>query len=670
MGRHQTNKKQSLNEDLNFRFSTPAPSQQLQQQQRPRSNSYNRRNNASHQTRSTPQDRTSARRKANSAMFYLHNSADHVFFLTRQNSNKLSNTGAQHSFTGSDNPVAWEAVRIVKEIVPLQTKTTTRMSFCPICLDDFSCARITKCGHAFCLPCILHHVHSSTNPNHHVKCPCCSIPILINDLRPVQFESKIQPQLQEPIRLIKLHREKSCPTPYLPMPGFDKHSSPNAIPCMGEPDESYSRFNYIDPMMYQALLEANQDELKRYEVLVLSSKEGNNGLEHFFVQMSLERLDKEIKQAKAEFVEEMRLKETFKDPIKGFYQLQPSNKELLSIVEPSHDNNHPSTIHSHQKQLAGSAFLNESTTFQFYQAEDGQLIFLNGFNMTCLLSDFSRTDKKPARDNTNSHSTATQHNNNFPLPDSIRGRILEMERKNLTPELRKRLSFLSHLPLLTDITFVELDMNHLLTDYTKQKFKHELTKRRKRRQSKVKAEKRADRAAQKEETERINERRARLQLIDPDDDFFHSTAVDVEDSISPQDFNVPLTGSSQDRTIPNRIPSSPPGGMSFSEACRRDDQIIVTTSLDAFPTLDSAFSTLASEPVSGADASNSPEPRYSASSTNTGSFSDMALDKVTTGIRDMSHSPRREGKNNRKKSKGGKQRLLFSTGGQRPLGYY
>ena len=36
------------------------------------------------------------------------------------------------------------------------------------------------------------------------------------------------------------------------------------------------------------------------------------------------------------------------------------------------------------------------------------------------------------------HFQHNNHNNNFPLPDTIQGRIVEIERKNLTPELRKR----------------------------------------------------------------------------------------------------------------------------------------------------------------------------------------------------------------------------------------
>ena len=56
-----------------------------------------------------------------------------------------------------------------------------------------------------------------------------------------------------------------------------------------------------------------------------------------------------------------------------------------------------------------------------------------------------------------------------PFPDFIEGRILEIENVHVTHEVRKRMPFLSHIPLYSDVVFVELDLNHILTEETRRK---------------------------------------------------------------------------------------------------------------------------------------------------------------------------------------------------------
>lgn len=48
--------------------------------------------------------------------------------------------------------------------------------------------------------------------------------------------------------------------------------------------------------------------------------------------------------------------------------------------------------------------------------------------------------------------------------------VLEVETVKLTPELRKRLPFLGHLPIHCDISFLEVDMTGLVSEATAKKF--------------------------------------------------------------------------------------------------------------------------------------------------------------------------------------------------------
>ncbi|CAJ1942946.1 unnamed protein product [Cylindrotheca closterium] len=658
MGRQQNNSSnnrgQSAQNLLGFHFSTPAPSQQPERNRNRNFQNYNNRRKQNNAYKPSAQDRTSCRRKANTAMFYLHSSSEHQFCLTRQAHSKLSK--GKYSFEGSDSPVSWESVRIVKQMLALSSNKVDEEPSCPICLCEFVSARITKCGHCFCLSCLLHHVHanSAAQSNHQVRCPCCAIPIHLEDLKPVMLENVVAPEVQQSITLVKLHREKTCSAPYIPIPGYSKHSHPSCVPCIGDADEKFSRFNYVDSSVYLSLLYQNRTEVEE-EAKSLPQ----NCLDQVFVQMALEMVLKDIQTAEIEAPTEVTFQQDMVKPTSGFYQQLLPDPLLASTHRCSSIGNEKEASENVEMQLAGgkpkrnkleryagSLYMDEASTLEYYQAEDGQLVFLCGFNMNCLLADFRRGRPEVSGEELR-----------FPLPDRIKGRVLEIDRKNMTPELQKRLPFLSHLPLYVDFMFVELDLNHILTEQAKQKFKNEFANRRKRRQSKVKAEKKADKAKEREEMQRINERRSRFQTIDPGDDFFQPY-VPEEFNLGAADFDATLGGDGS-RDI---LGASPPLSASpriqaplqnqelnFMAAAR--DNGLVVSSTEAFPTLCSVTSI----PSSG---SNPAPPSWGG-----------AKPLQRQGFPALS-SPVKKTPGGKKKGKGGgKGQLLFSTGGQRGTGY-
>ena len=183
-----------------------------------------------------------------------------------------------------------------------------------------------------------------------------------------------------------------------------------------------------------------------------------------------------------------------------------------------------------------------------------------------------------------------------PLPDFLEGRVLCKESVHLTEEIRKRMPFLSHIPLFTDIVFVELDLYNILSEETRRKFKNEFAKRRKKRQSKVQAEKRADHLAQKKDQDIIKARKARLQTVDPDDEFFHAMVAvserDPEPAVENTNVGPILAGESlsssnaitRDATQNTEESSrfSSLSNISFSQVAQRERAI------EAFPSLSSS----------------------------------------------------------------------------------
>jgi hypothetical protein len=496
--------------------------------------------------------------------------------------------------------------------------------------------------------------YTASNPYQHVKCPCCGIPIVVDDLRPVAFEMVIPPLVQAKFRLRKLYRQKQAAAPFLPLPDAPMHGNPHFCPTAKvDADAKYSRFNFVDSQYYHSTLVENQMEIQHE----ISSSPDH--AEKIHLCMALEIVLMQQQHAQQEHEEEETLRERYANPYAGMYQPQSpalvfshassdatrASEQMSALAEewrpPATAENFvtqaspasppvgryrgdsvgsyvsvesavtQTSIQTEEGSLPtspggsshgnkpkarhqGTMYLDESNALHFYQSEDGQLVFLNGFNMACLLSDYAKglSDTETGEDGAVNEDKKEHTVQQPPLPDFIEGKVIEIENVQLTPELRKRLSFLSHIPHYTDIIFVELDLNHVLSEDTRRKFKNDIAKRRKRRQAKIQAEKRADKAALREEMERINERKARLQIIDPNDEFFQIPSMLPDPRLAEGEEFGPALGAENDATASSTrrsaAPSQDGSAINFSAAARRGADPISISSTEAFPALGAA----------------------------------------------------------------------------------
>lgn len=586
----RSGKKESAADLLNFR-SSYSPQQAHHSSSIPRNRGAGGRSNhqGRHGNSGNPPKRKpppSLKRVANPHLFALHSSADHAFVLSRRPPRH-----ANYSFQGSDQPVSWESVRIVKSLVPSEVS-------CPICLDSFTCTRITKCGHMFCLPCLLHHVHAFALNHPYdtdgAKCPCCAVPLHLTDIRPVVLVSVLPPQVGQSMTFVKLHRKKSgCSTPYLPLPTHPRRSAPQAAPSQVDGDAPYCRFNYVDPQAYQSLLETNLAEVQSMTLY--------SDVERLCQTLALERVHKELNDALLEQDDEVNLMNRFASPQAGIYQTHGSHlfavdgtsspRQNQTVSEPSSERRSRgdsiTSVETTDSSRSGAhcrrgfMFLDDDET-AFYQAEDGSLCFLSGFNMNCFRSEFclSQSDREEC-----SKSSIV------PLPDVVEGKVIEIEKVSLTEDMQHRLRFLSHLPTHSSIVFVELNIGRLLSKETKDKFKKEFAKRKKTRELKKNAERREDERERRKELAVIDERKSRYQRIDPEDEFFRPV---------PQD-EIPLEGDAFGPCLgTSDTPHSTSQGLSrvaqdpdhqapsFSAVARLADQFPALRTEDNFPSLGSS----------------------------------------------------------------------------------
>src|SRR5215469_2362513 len=97
---------------------------------------------------------------------------------------------ANYHLQAVDTDVHIDWSNILQILVSSQSQSTS----CPICLGDPVSPRMAKCGHIFCLPCLIRFMHSDDGTHHTPEkkarsksCPLCGDSIYISETRPVRF---------------------------------------------------------------------------------------------------------------------------------------------------------------------------------------------------------------------------------------------------------------------------------------------------------------------------------------------------------------------------------------------------------------------------------------------------------------------------------------------------
>lgn len=310
---------------------------------------------------------------------------------------------------------------------------------CPICLFPPVAAKMTKCGHVYCWSCILHYLALSDKEWR--KCPICYDAVCIKDLRSTVAWPYHAYQLNETIDFQLMCRRKDS----LRVMKMSEQENEERFPHLFDVREHqvcHSKLIMANKEEVAAILDRERCELQAQ--MQTDGPEGSDCPETMFISQALELLERRANEMKGN-----------------------------SPVAVPLDNNRALPDELAATATGESAAAEEF--YFFYQAVDGQHLYMHSINLRMLQAQFGELS-------------------NCPLV--LSGRIVQREHFSVNEVLRKRSKYLQHLPLTSIITVVEVNFRDEVSMFSAEvlaQFSEELRQRKMDRQRRARDEMKRER---------------------------------------------------------------------------------------------------------------------------------------------------------------------------------
>jgi len=409
-----------------------------------------------------------------------------------------------------DTLVDWSQI----EQVHLKTSGTDLTS-CPICLFPPTAAKISRCGHVFCWPCILHYLALSDDS--YRKCPICDQDIEKADLRSVVAVPQATLITGSNIEMKLMKRERNS---LFAVPASADFL--DDFPVVNKPGLDRSFVKLLKATSVQVkdnILARERRELEK------QWEEEKDQPEACFIQEALTLLTSREVEAVVTSDNDAPLAPVAEKKLDDLPEVQSlkiscgtkavdpfdeGNENLDDLITLDDETTKNISQQPRPRNMSGSSDCSEGDTeectdagvtaadldistvqqptttgpqeprqvFYFYQSSDGQPIFLHALNVQMLVKEFGSLEN---------------------CPHTIQAEILEKESTVMTEELRDRLRYLRHLPVASSFDVAELEITALVSKSTLQCFKDQVDVRRRRRTRKLKDERRREKKIQHEQ---------------------------------------------------------------------------------------------------------------------------------------------------------------------------
>ncbi|PSK34904.1 hypothetical protein B9Z65_1487 [Elsinoe australis] len=414
------------------------------------------------------------------------------------------------------------------KILQILVSSQSQQASCPICLGTPTAPRMAKCGHIFCMPCLIRYMHSedeALRPGEKrprwKKCPICHDAVYTTETRPVRM---YQGQESEPPRegmdvVLRLVRRKAGSTLALPRESPDPITKGDDIPW----------YFAAEVMDYARIMKGSEDYmLEQFDFDIASIK-------------VLEQEDELMFGEDSEWTgRAIRLLYEAKEKVKGIGNPpeQPKKPEETKPKRPpiefnADDSDVPEMYSIQQATRSGQSIPNGNTTSADSAptpVEGTASLAVSSAQESALsmrLADFKARQYAERTPDQYLFYQALLHYYLSPLdirilkdafvtyesfPSSILPRIERVSAGHIVDDdLRKRVKYLSHLPYGCEVGFLECDWTDTVPPPILEKYKPELDRRRKRYSDKeAREEKERIRAERAEDKEFAAARRRRV----------------------------------------------------------------------------------------------------------------------------------------------------------------
>ncbi|KAL7731926.1 hypothetical protein ACLKA6_016978 [Drosophila palustris] len=363
-------------------------------------------------------------------------------------------SGAKAQVNGSpDTLIDWNLIEQINI-------HTTEEPQCPICLYPPVAAKLTRCGHAYCWPCLLHYLSLSDKTWR--KCPICYDAIHAADLKSCTTDQQQPMNVGDFISFQLMRRRKGSiyieryAEAGLGGAALDYERFP-LLSAVDE-DKRFSKFLIAKRVDIAAIIERERRELL--------ADSDTSCPEDIFIQQALLTLNERCKKLGLESEEQQQLplqlveeEQQVKTPD---IDEKPDDASVSSLGEASSCSSSYNNTNNN----------NTNKYYYFYQSNDGQNIYLHPLNVKMLLACYGTLDLAPVL---------------------IKAQILQKEHHSMDEEHRRKFTCLGHLPLTCQFSVVEVELQPpIIAGSILKLFKDDLLHRKKERQRREREERKRE----------------------------------------------------------------------------------------------------------------------------------------------------------------------------------